>query len=132
MLRKTLSVIIGLVIAVVTFSIFEWIGQLVYPAPQGFNKDDLDALREFILQLPAGAFLMIAAGWAVGSFLAGFAEKTISRSAGIVPPIIIGVVLTIGAVANFVMLPHPVWFVILGLLIFVPVTLLGHKAVPSR
>ena len=50
----------------------------------------------------------------------------------IILPIIIGAILTVGAIANFVMLPHPAWFVVVGLLIFVPFTLLGHKAVPSR
>jgi len=128
MIRKVLAVIAGLVVASIAIMIAEMIGHRIYPIPQGFNKDDMNVMREFMAGLPAGAFLIVAAGWAIGSFLAGFAAKTISRSNGFLIPLIIGGLLTVGAIANFVMMPHPTWFVILGLLIFIPITLIGHRA----
>ncbi|MEQ1644912.1 MAG: hypothetical protein ABL959_15795 [Pyrinomonadaceae bacterium] len=71
----------------------------------------------------------------VGYFLAalagGFIVRNMSRreSPGMAMPILIGSILTVGAIVNFtVLLPgQPVWFVILGLIIFIPVSLLGAK-----
>jgi hypothetical protein len=42
-------------------------------------------------------------------------------------PIIAGVVLTLAAIANFFLIPHPIWFIIIGLIVFIPSVLIGHK-----
>jgi hypothetical protein len=104
------------------------IGQIISAIPQGFNRDDINVMKAFMEGLPSMAYLIVAAGWMIGSFFAGFAEQTISRSSGLILPIIVGGLLTAAAIWNFVMLPHPTWFVVFGLLIFIPFTLIGHKA----
>ena len=53
--------------------------------------------------------------------------KVISKNDNEKLPIIAGIILTISAIANFFSLPHPTWFIIVGLIIFIPSTLLGHK-----
>lgn len=132
MVRRFLSVILGFVIAIVTFSVAEWFGRLIYPTPEKFDGNDINAIREFISRLPVGAFLIVAFGWILGSFFAGFAEKTISREPGLLLPAIIGILLTTAAAINFLIIPQPRWFVVLGLLIFVPAAVLGHLAAPVK
>ncbi len=128
MARKIWAVVLAIVAAFVTFTIVEMIGQIVYRAPADFNPEDIEAVKAFIQNLPVGALLIVALGWVAGSFLAGFVEKTVSKTSGLMLPLIVGITLTIAAIVNFATLPHPTWFVILGLLIFIPVTLLGHRA----
>jgi hypothetical protein len=70
---------------------------------------------------------LVLAGWVLGSFLCGFVIKWISKSYNKTLPIIAGSILTLSAVANFFAIPHPIWFIVVGLLSFIPSTLLGFK-----
>ena len=49
-------------------------------------------------------------------------------STGVVLPIIVGALLMIGGVLNFIMLPgQPVWFMAAALVTFVPLSLVGYR-----
>ena len=81
--------------------------------------------------MPLTANIVALAGYFLGSFAGGYMVTKLSRreSPGMSLPLLIGVILTIGGVLNFfVLLPgKPIWFTIAGIVIFIPVTLLGHK-----
>jgi len=55
------------------------------------------------------------------------------ESPGLVLPIIVGVVLTVSAIGNMVMLPcQPIWFEVIAVIIFLPITLIGHRFAAGR
>ncbi|MBL7790021.1 MAG: hypothetical protein JNL75_09375 [Chitinophagales bacterium] len=70
---------------------------------------------------------MVLFGWAIGSMICGFLIRLISKSESTKLPLIAGTILTLTAVINFLSFPHPTWFIIVGLVIFIPMTLLGFK-----
>jgi hypothetical protein len=74
----------------------------------------------------------VLAGWITGSFLCGLLIRLISRSSDKKLPFIAGIVLTLSAVTNFYLLPHPTWFIVVGLLVFVPSALAGHQLILSK
>jgi hypothetical protein len=50
------------------------------------------------------------------------------ESPGTTLPILVGVILTLLMIVNVLMLPgQPIWFMIVGLLIFIPSSLFGHR-----
>ena len=127
MKRIILSVVVGLATAIITFLIAETINGNLHPAPTTLDYKNTIAVRAFYENQPISLWLLVLAGWVIGSLLCGFLIKLISKSDNKKLPIIAGCILTLSAVANFFSLPHPTWFIVVGLLVFIPSTLLGHK-----
>ena len=127
MKRNILSVVVGLATAIITFLIAETINGNLHPAPTTLDYKNTIAVRAFYENQPISLWLLVLAGWVIGSLLCGFLIKLISKSDNKKLPIIAGCILTLSAVANFFSLPHPTWFIVVGLLVFIPLTLLGHK-----
>ena len=127
MKRNILSVVVGLATAIITFLIAETINGNLHPAPTTLDYKNTIAVRAFYENQPISIWLLVLAGWVIGSLLCGFLIKLISKSDNKKLPIIAGCILTLSAVANFFSLPHPTWFIVVGLLVFIPSTLLGHK-----
>ncbi|MCH5684341.1 hypothetical protein LWM68_08715 [Niabella sp. W65] len=127
MKRNILSVIAGLATAIITFLIIETISASLHRVPANFDFRDSIAVKTFYQNQPISLWLLVLAGWIVGSFLCGFLIKWISNNDNKKLPIIAGCILMLSAIANFFSLPHPSWFIIVGLIVFIPSTLLGYK-----
>ncbi len=125
MARRILAVFAGLIAAMVTFLIVEQIGSVVYPPPAGLNFEDKAAMKLFMESRPLGAYIIVIAGWLLGSLEAGFICHRISKHEGTILPAILGGLLTVSAVVNFYLLPHPAWFVVVGIVMFVPAVFMG-------
>ena len=127
MLRNILSVIAGLIVAMVTFVIAETINAMIHPAVKTVDFNDKAAVKTFYENQPITLWLMVLVGWFLGALLCGFLIKYLTKSNSKNLPIIAGSLLTLSAVANFFSIPHPTWFIVVGLIIFMPATLLGHN-----
>jgi len=127
MKRNILSVVVGLAVAIITFLIAETINTSFHPAPTNLDYKDSIAVKAFYENQPLSLWLMVLAGWVFGSLFCGLLIKWISKNENIKLPIIAGSILTLSAVANFFSLPHPTWFIVVGLMVFIPCTILGHK-----
>lgn len=127
MKRNILSVVVGLAIAIITFLIAETINASLHPTPANLDFKDSIAVKTFYDNQPLTLWLFVLAGWIIGSLLCGLLIKMISKNENRKLPIIAGIILTLSAVANFFSFPHPTWFIVVGLLVFIPSTLLGHK-----
>ncbi len=125
MARRILAVFAGLITAMATFLIIEQIGSVVYPPPTGLNFEDKAAMKLFMESRPLGAYIIVIAGWLLGSLEAGFICHRISKHEGTLLPAILGGLLTASAVVNFYLLPHPAWFVVVGIVMFVPAVFMG-------
>lgn len=127
MKRNILSVVVGLATAVITFLITETINASLHPTPLNLDFKDSIAVKIFYENQPLSLWLLVLVGWIIGSLICGLLIKVISKNENRKLPIIAGCILTLSAVANFFSLPHPTWFIIIGLIVFVPSTILGHK-----
>ncbi|WP_350293991.1 hypothetical protein [uncultured Croceitalea sp.] len=127
MIRNILAVLAGVVAAVIIFIIAESINGSLHPIPTDLDFSNTEAVKSFYENQPILFWLVVLFGWAIGSFVCGFLIKLISKTDKILLPIIAGIPLTLSAVANFFALPHPTWFIIVALLLFIPFVLLGHQ-----
>ncbi len=125
MLRSVLVVFAGLVAGMFMVTAIESLIPMVYPLPAAIDPKDPEALRAAMAGMPAGVFLMLMAAWAFGSLTGGLLTARLATHAPLRHALAVGVIQTAGAVANFVMLPHPTWVIAAGLAVFVPMALLG-------
>jgi len=132
MKRNIISVIIGIIAAGTIFLIVENINLVLHPIPANLDFTDSVAVKMFYENQPLSFWLMVLAGWIIGSIVCGILIKWISKSSSKKLPIIAGGVLTLSAIANFFLLPHPSWFVIIGLLVFIPSAYFGHSIFKSK
>lgn len=69
--------------------------------------------------------LFVAAGWLLGSFAGALLAQRIDHARLPVPALLTGGILLALAVYNLVVQPHPAWFRVLGVFVFLPGTVLG-------
>lgn len=130
--RRILAVIGGLVVGMGFVFAAEAVGQAFYPAPAGLSPDNREAFAAFLASLPAGAFVMVLFAHLLGS-LAGAAVATlVSGRSSLFPGVIVGALLLVGGIMNVAMIPHPLWFVILDLALYLPVAYLSARFTLKR
>ena len=128
MIRKILSVIAGLAVAILIFLVAETINSSLHPIPSTLDVKDEVAVKAFYENQPLSLWILVLTGWFTGSFLCGLIIQLISRDPRKILPVIAGSILTVSAIINFFSIPHPVWFIVVGLLLFIPAVLLGHQS----
>jgi hypothetical protein len=129
--RKVLAVVVALIVAWGVIMIFEMANSAVVLSPTIDVMSDPAKMREFWNNVPATSFMVVLLGYIVGAFGGGFIVTKMARqvSPGNTLPILVGVILMIGALLNFfVVLPgQPIWFVALSLIVFIPMSMLGYR-----
>jgi hypothetical protein len=126
MIRNIIAVVVGLISAIGIFLIAESINLKLHPTPENIDFKDANAVKSYYLNQPLPFWLLVLAGWIVGSFVCGLLIKIISKTSNNRLPMIAGSILTLSAVANFLSFPHPTWFIVIGLVVFLPCTFFGH------
>ena len=131
MVRKIGGTIVGMIAAFITISLSQLAMSFVITPPTFEMMQDPERMRAFVMSMPASAYLILAAGYALGSFVGGFVASKISggSAAGFVPAMVVGVLLTVMGVINFfVTMPgSPVWAIALCLLTYIPFAFIGNK-----
>jgi len=125
MLRGILGVIGAVVAGTVVILLVEILGHRCYPFPPGVDPHNHESLQAYMKTAPLGAWLFVLAAYAGGSFVAGALASLIGKrpwaalAAG-------GVLMALGLV-NVLTLPHPAWFWVASLFIFLPAAGLGGR-----
>ncbi|MDI9313055.1 MAG: hypothetical protein QM529_00025 [Hydrotalea sp.] len=126
--NRFVAIFIGLLVAFVVMTLFEFVNYVLYPFPQDMDKMDMVALKSFTDGLPLTAFLMVLAGWFFGGMAGGYVACKLSGR-GQSLSIAIGFLLFIFGLINcFVLLPgiHPTWFLWVGLPLLLVSPCAGH------
>lgn len=127
MFRGILATMGGLVAALIVIMIFQKAGHWIYPMPPGLDVKDKEAMGAWIGGLPVGAFLLLLAGYALGSFAGGATSALISGT--LRPALVTGGVLMLMGIANLFMIPHPLWLAVASLALYLPLAWLGARMV---
>jgi hypothetical protein len=127
-LKNILAVIAAIIIGmVVNMGLLMLIGNMI-PPPEGVDVMDGESIKAnihlFEFKHFVGPFLAHALGTLVGAFIAAkfSANNHFKFAMGI------GVFFLLGGLANIMMIPAPMWFNALDLLVaYIPMAWLGHK-----
>ncbi len=127
LLRNLFALVAGGIVAGLAVAVIETLGVLAYPQPPGFDRADEQAMRAFIASLPTGAFVYILAAYLVGT-LAGVTVATrLSRRRPSRQGWVLGLVLLVSGLVNFYKYPHPLWFMVASVAVFLGATWLGVR-----
>jgi hypothetical protein len=121
--RGVLGVVAGFVAAFLCVQGAEMFVHDLHPFPPGADMHDMATIKAFVATLPVQAFVFVLAGWLVGTLVGTFIAAKIGRSR--IPAYVLAVLLLCGGIANSIMIPQPVWFTAVSIVIFLVVPFAG-------
>jgi hypothetical protein len=125
--RKILAVVAGVILAgIITYAV-QAIGHQVYPPPENLDTKNMEAMKAYVATLPMGALLFVLLSYIVGSFAGGWLAAKIARTSQLHVPLTVGGVQLFFGLINLVMIPHPMWFAIASVIVFLPAAYFGGK-----
>ena len=81
MVRSILGIVLGIVLAVVAIFGIQAVAMIVYPMPEGTDMNNPESLKAALAAMPAGAFVLLLVGYAVGTLAGAWLAATIARRA---------------------------------------------------
>lgn len=123
-LRRVAPVVLGLFVAFALIVATELFGKLLYPPPVDLDPRDPVALSAFMAKVPTGMFLLVLAGWTVGTVAGTFVA---TRVGTVWRGWAVGALLLALGISNLTALPHPAWFWASTLAVFPLAALFGTR-----
>ena len=126
-LRKLLAVFAGLGVALgITFAVEALTSHLLFPLPSGTDPYDAESMKAAMAPLPRAALLVVLLGWALSAVAGGWVAARVGGRPR-QPARLVGVILLAVAIFRLSSFPHPTWFRVVGVLLFLPAAELGAR-----
>ena len=130
--RSVSAVLVGFIPARIFIIGVEGVSEVLYPFPPGVDPSDMEACKAHVAQLPAVIFLIAVLGWGVGTFLSSWLATRLGTCRHRAHGIAVGSILFAAAVANMLMLPYPIWFWGLNLVVLPGSITMGSRLGRAR
>jgi len=130
--RSLLACLAGLVLGSVVIGVVEFVGHQIYPPPAGIDPRDPESIRRAMETISMGALLVVLVAWAIGSVVGGLVAARLAPRQPMRCALIVGAMLLLAGIANLIMLPHPLWFSIVAVLLFLPAAWLGGRLARAK
>lgn len=132
-LQCVLGVIAGGVVMYLLIMGIEYASHVLYPPPAGLDPRDPNNLATILAAAPLASLAMLVLAWAVGAFAGGWVAALVSRAWPRTAAIIVALFVLLGVVGMILIVPnHPTWVAILGIVLPVPLALLGARLARPR
>ncbi len=125
MLKSSLAVLAGIIGGSAVIWLIEALGHALFPAPAGLGMQGPGVTSEHLQQMPVLLLSVVLLAYAAGSFAGGWISVAISEK--LRDSIIVGFALLVFGIVNLLMVSHPVWFVVVSVLIYIPCAYWGGK-----
>ena len=127
MLRTLLAVVAGVITAMLLMFALEAVGLMLFPPPAGLQINNEADLALLVEMSSTGKKAWVVFGWAMASLTGGWVAARISRLHPRGAALAVATLIVIGVVMNAMAIPHPLWMNALGVLLPVPMALLGAR-----
>jgi hypothetical protein len=108
--RNIVAAIAGTIAGGVSIALIQGLNGRFYPPPPGLDWKNSEAVAAYAKTLPAGAFLVVLASYAVGVTLGAWLAGKLSADFPYRQAIIVTGLFFIASLMNLFALPHPAWF----------------------
>ena len=98
--------------AVLVVAAIELVAHAVYAPRVMPDVSTPEAMAAYVDSMPLGAFLLVLAGYVAGTVVGGIVGIVIARRHAMRFACLAGGMILLGAIAVFVRMPHPTWFVV--------------------
>ena len=127
MARNAMAIVVGLTVAFIVKWTHVSLDNRLFPLPVEIGQADMEAARLYFRELPPLAFLLTLVFNALTVLSAAYI--TVKVAATQHRNLALGIVLfllVMGLIRLFT-LPHPIWFIIADICIYIPLAGLGYK-----
>jgi hypothetical protein len=132
MVRTILAVIVGAIVGMLTIMAMEFLFSLILPVPAALDLSQPGASAIYMANIPLANKLAVLFGWAVASFAAGHTATRMARTSDVRPALAAGGILVFAGILNMVILPHPWWMWLAGIvLLLAPAYLAARRVLPK-
>ncbi|TYT25255.1 hypothetical protein FZO89_02645 [Luteimonas viscosa] len=132
MVRSTLAVLLGLLVALAAMLLLEYLGMSLFPLPPGIDLDNEQDLARLVASASIGKKLWVLAGWTVAALAGGWVAARTSRRHRTGAALWVGALIVAGVLLNAALLPHPAWMIVAGVLLPMPVAWFAARLATPR
>lgn len=132
MVRSTLAVLLGLLVALATILLVEYLGMSLFPLPPGLALDSEEDLARLVAEAGPGKQLWVLMGWTLASLAGGWVAARASGRHPLGAALAVGGLIVAGVLLNATLLPHPAWMTTLGVLLPLPAAWAGARLARRR
>jgi hypothetical protein len=131
--RNILAVIAGLVLGTIVNMTIIAISGSIIPPPAGADMTTMEGIKAAMPLLGPQHFLMPFLAHALGTFVSALVAALIAASHQMKIAIGIGIFSLLGGIAAVMMIPAPLWFDVVDLVVaYIPMGYLGGKLVAKK
>jgi hypothetical protein len=124
--RNILAVILGIVACMLAKMAVMKFGPAIFPFPEGMNPNDPESWKTFAPVLQSKHLITPFLDHTMGSLVGGLVAAVIAASRKMTFAIVIGAIHLLGGIAAAFIVPAPVWFIALDLIVaYIPSAYLG-------
>jgi hypothetical protein len=128
LLRNVLAIVAGLVIGMAINMAIVVFGPSIIPPPAGVDVNDVESIRASIHLYEAKHFVSPVLAHAVGTLVGAITAYLIAASHQSIIALVVGVFFLAGGIAASMMIPAPVWFIVLDLVVaYIPMAWIGSQ-----
>ncbi|MCW3126895.1 MAG: hypothetical protein JWO03_2553 [Bacteroidetes bacterium] len=128
-LRRIMGVIAGIAVGGIIVEMGDSASRMMVHVPKDFDSQNTKAMADLVANMPVSCFLIMIAGYIVAAFSGGIIATLITGREQSRPAMLVGILLTIGGVINLTMFPHPVWFIVVSTLVYIPSAWSGWRVI---
>lgn len=127
-LRNILAVVAGAVIGSIVNMGLIMISGKVIPPPAGIDVTDMEALKAGMHLFQPRHFIFPFLAHALGTLAGAYLAARLAASRKMLMALIVGVLFLAGGISAVMMLPAPIWFNVLDLVVaYLPMAWIGGK-----
>ena len=127
MLNRISSILTGIAAGIAVLFLVEMISHQIYPLPAGLNPEKPEDMREIMKLMPLNALIIVFIGDFLCALAGGIVCTIMSKEFKFKNVMVVGLILTVFGILNFMTVPHPLWFMIGSLAIYFAGAFLGYK-----
>jgi hypothetical protein len=130
-IRSIVSVIAGLIVALILVIGVEGVSTILHPFPPGVDPTDMEVCKAHVARYPAVVLALAVLAYGVTVFVSSWVATRLGTGRHLAHGIVVGSLLLAAIVCNMSMLPYPIWFWV-NLLVFPTACLAGAKRAQRR
>jgi hypothetical protein len=131
MLRSISAVIAGFAVFFVVTMGVQLVGLLLWPVGD-LDFNDAEAVKAAMAKMPIEALLFVVLSHGVGAFAGAATTACVARRKKVIHALFLGGLFVGAGLANLLSLPHPVWFWVVDLAIYLPAAYAGARLVSRQ
>lgn len=126
--RSILAVLTGIISSVILITLINSFGNFFYA---GYVPRDVSEVNDALEVISQTALFFVLGVWVLGSFTSGLVAALIAKKNATNHALIAGLGLLLLGVLYVLIIPHPIWFSLVGLMVMLPFAYLGGE-VPGK